>query len=405
MILKVDNSVIAVDRLLDAFARTTDQIFSLDSLRTRLLSGKRLTLKYGVDVTAPTLHIGHAVNLWMYRELQELGHRVVFLIGDFTTAIGDPTGKSKTRPVIPQEEIERNAKEFIEQALGVLHADSAVFEVRRNSEWCDKLSVRDFLSLLSSLTHDRLMSRDMFRRRQDAGEDIYMHEALYPVIQGFDSVALESDITIVGSDQLFNEMIGRFFQAKSGQAEQVVITTKITPGLDGREKQSKSLNNYVGLAHSPREKFGRLMSIPDELIEPYFRVYTSLPLEDSRFSAEAIKVDPMGAKLELATAVVARYHGESVAAAEVEWFSQTVRAGKSPEEIPEVHLDGEPPWTAFEVARQCLSQNQSNSHIRRLFGQRAVRFDDHVVSEPGELVDLPAIVKIGKRNWFRVVGQ
>ncbi len=265
--------------VLDRLRRTTDSIVGEADLSERLASGRPLRIKYGVDCTAPDLHLGHAVNLWMMRQLQDLGHQVVFLLGDLTTRVGDPTGRSETRPVLTPEEIEANALSFLEQVSLVLRTDPAVFEVRRNSEWYDAMPVAELLSLFAQVTHAQLMSRDMFRDRVAAGREIAVHELIYPVLQGYDSFAMRSDLTIVGSDQLFNEQLGRHFQQRLGAAPQVVITTTITPGIDGRAKQSKSLNNYIGLTDSPRDKFGKLMSIPDSLVEPYARVYTELPLE------------------------------------------------------------------------------------------------------------------------------
>lgn len=195
---KVLSTPSAVDDALTDFARTTEEVFTLDELRQRLLSGRRLRMKYGVDLTAPELHIGHAVNLWMYRRLQELGHVVVLLLGDFTTQIGDPTGRSKTRPVLSLEAIERNAGALMKQALDILHTDPDVLEVRRNSEWSNQLSAKDLLQLMSAVTVDRLMLRDMFRRRTREGDEIHAHELVYPILQGYDSYALQADLTIIG---------------------------------------------------------------------------------------------------------------------------------------------------------------------------------------------------------------
>lgn len=257
------------DQVLAHLSRTTDQVFGRDDLLSRLASGRPLRIKFGVDCTAPDLHLGHAVNLWMMRYLQDLGHTVVFLLGDTTTRIGDPTGRSTTRPVLTQAEIDRNAQAFLEQVTIVLRSDPEVLEVRRNSEWYDAMAVTDLISELSLVTHSQLMSRDMFQTRLRNNREIAMHELIYPVLQGFDSVALESDLTIVGSDQLFNETMGREMQAKHGQLPQTVITSTITPGLDGGPKQSKSLNNYVGLAQSADDKFGRLMTLNDDLISAH----------------------------------------------------------------------------------------------------------------------------------------
>src|SRR5215472_8443945 len=237
----------------------------------------------------------------MMRQLQDLGHKVLFLIGDATTRIGDPTGRNTLRPLIPAEEIEANAQAFLSQAGMVLRCDDPqLYEVRRNSEWCESMSAAELLRLLSMVTHDRLASRDMFRERVRSGQDTHMHEMIYPVLQGYDSFALASDLTIIGSDQLFNEMMGRFYQERLGQAPQVIITTRITPGLDGKAKQSKSLGNYVGLSHSPRDKFGRVMTLPDHLLLPYLEVYTDVPLEMVAEIATRVRDEPMKWKLFLA---------------------------------------------------------------------------------------------------------
>lgn len=210
----------SVEAALSDLARTTEEVVTLQELRQLLLSGRRLRMKYGVDLTAPDLHLGHAVNLWLYRRLQELGHTVILLLGDFTTQIGDPTGRSQTRPVLPREAIQRNADALLGQALRILLDDDDVLEVRRNSEWNDRLSAKDLLSLLSSVTVDRLLSREMFRRRQEQGAEVYAHELVYPLLQGYDSYALQADLTIIGTDQLFNEMMGRWIQERLGQRPQ-----------------------------------------------------------------------------------------------------------------------------------------------------------------------------------------
>lgn len=398
-------SVITTPRIIDAllsdFARTTEEIFSLDELKSLLSSGKQLRMKYGVDVTAPHLHIGHAVNLWMYRRLQELGHKIIFLIGDFTTQIGDPTGRNKSRPVLPQEEIQRNAQAFIDQAFMVLHRDEELVEVRRNSEWYGEMKTQQFLSLLSMVTHSRLISRDMFQKRIENGEDIYMHELAYPVLQGYDSMELNADLTIIGSDQLFNEMMGRLYQEKFARKAQVIITTKITPGTDGTHKQSKSLDNYIGLGHSPREKFGRLMSIPDTLIIQYFEVYTDLPIAEIDHIRGAMTDNPMQCKLQLAESIVSRYHGINVASQEKEWFIHTFSRKLMPKDIIHIKISSAEP-TAFEMVRHCLDEATTNNELRRLFRQGAIKINDEVVKAPDHRVRLPAYVKVGKLKWFRV---
>ncbi len=389
---------------LAVLGRTTEEVLSLDELRARLAGGRPLRIKYGVDVTAPFLHIGHAVNLWMMRYLQDCGHKVIFLIGDFTTRIGDPTGRSESRKVIPPEEIEANARAFIEQVAMVLRTDPGVFEVRRNSEWYEPMPLGEFFNLLSMLTYQRLIQRDMFQKRIADEREIFMHEMLYPVLQGYDSVMLQSDLTIVGSDQLFNEMMGRFYQDRCGQAPQVVMTTKITPGTDGQAKQSKSLGNYIALADSPRDKFGKVMSIPDPLIVPYLHVYTCVPLEEVGRIERGLSdgtVHPMAAKRQLAAAIVERYHGRDVALAEEQWFERTFTRRAIPDDA--VQVDVPAGISALGLLQRCLPA-ATRSHLRRLLEQGAVRLNDARpdLSEAPVPVSSGDVLKVGKRQWFRI---
>jgi len=387
------------------FSRTTEEIFSLKEWDLLLRSGKQLRIKYGVDVTAPFLHIGHAVNLWMMRELQDLGHKVVFLIGDFTTQIGDPTGKSKTRPEIPKEKIEQNADMFIEQAKMVLRFDDHnLLEIRRNSEWYDSMGLSEFLKLISVVTHGRLISRDMFQKRIAGSADIYMHELVYPILQGYDSLMLEADLTIIGTDQLFNEMMGRSFQERFGQKPQVIITTKITPGIDGIVKQSKSLDNYIGLGHSPRDKFGRIMRLPDALISTYFRVYTEVTDEKLHDISGMIQSDPLAAKKLLAMEIVKRYHGENIAHEERDWFDRVFSKRQAPVDIPTITIEAKSS-SVMEFIKQFFGKKKSNAEIRRLFQQGAVTLNGRKINNHLEQID-PVngdTFQIGKRVWFRLL--
>jgi len=391
-------------RLLESFSRTTDDFFSLKEFEDLLDSNKKIKIKYGVDVTSPFLHIGHAVNLWMMRELQDLGHKVIFLIGDFTTQIGDPTGRSNTRPIIPQEEIDKNAEEFIRQAKMVLRFDDPnLLEIRRNSEWFSKYKLSDFLKLLSLVTHARLISRDMFQKRISNQEDIYLHEMIYPILQGYDSYVLESDLTIIGSDQLFNEMLGRFYQQKFGQTPQVIITTKITQGIDGKVKQSKSLDNYIGLGHSSRDKFGRCMKIPDNLIVDYLSIYTKVSSDDISIINKNVSSDPMKYKKFLAGEIIKRYHSEATALSELEWFENTFSKKITPEDIPVLELD-EFSWVAMDLLKKYFNSSKSSSEVRRLFQQGAVSVNSKKIPSFDTPVKLDSgdIVKVGKRTWFKI---
>ena len=394
----------AKKELLESFLRTTDEFFSLNEFEELIDSKKKLRIKYGVDVTSPYLHIGHAVNLWMMRELQDLGHKVIFLIGDFTTQIGDPTGRNNTRPIIPQSEIDKNADEFIRQAKMVLRFDDPdLLEIRRNSEWFSKYNLAEFLKLLAMVTHSRLISRDMFQRRIKNQEDIYLHEMIYPILQGYDSYVLESDLTIIGSDQLFNEMLGRFYQQKFGQKPQVIITTKITQGIDGKAKQSKSLDNYIGLGHSSRDKFGRCMKVPDELIVDYLKIYTKISIEEISIIDKEIVKDPMKWKKFLAEEIIKRYHDEASATREREWFENTFSKKITPEDIPTMEVvDSQ--WIAIDLINKYFDNSKSNSEVRRLFKQGAVSINGKNIPLFDDTIDIAAgdVVKVGKRNWFKL---
>ncbi|GAB3555555.1 tyrosine--tRNA ligase [Arthrobacter tumbae] len=352
--------------ILQALKRTTETIIGESDLVELLDSGRQLRIKFGVDCTAPDLHIGHAVNLWMMRRLQDAGHRVVFLLGDLTTRIGDPTGKSETRPILTTEEIDANAAAFLDQVSLVLDTSPTVFEVRRNSEWFDSMDVAALLSLCSMVTHAQLMARDMFRERVAEGREIALHELTYPVLQGYDSFAMDSDLTIVGSDQLFNESMGRHFQQRLGAKPQVVITTTITPGLDGGPKQSKSLSNYVALRDSPENKFGKLMSLTDGLVGRFAAVYTDLPIDrvqELEVAATIGGTAARDAKLFMAEGVVSRYHGPDVASScrrdFIRVFSEREHPDMEAVQIPHAHL------TVLELVRAALP-HQSNSERRRL---------------------------------------
>lgn len=392
--------------VLDRLRRTTDTIVGETDLIERLNSGRPLRIKYGVDCTAPDLHLGHAVNLWMMRQLQDLGHRVVFLLGDLTTRIGDPTGRSETRPMLSPEQIEENAASFLDQVSLVLRTDPEVFEVRRNSEWFGTMEVSTLLGLFSQVTHAQLMARDMFRERVASGREIALHELIYPVLQGYDSFAMDSDLTIVGSDQLFNEQLGRHFQQRLGSPPQALIITTITPGIDGGPKQSKSLNNYIALTDTPKDKFGKLMSLPDSLIQVYAHVYTELPLEVvSALGDAAAEGGPAArdAKLKLASAVVTRYHGAGVAKAERAAFTEQFSRRSTPADLPEVAMTTPRP-TILDLL-QAARPELSNSELRRLIRQGAVSIDDRKVHSHDQQITVtePVTLRSGSRTFHRMI--
>jgi tyrosyl-tRNA synthetase len=386
--------------------RCAADVFTAADLESRMAGGRRLRIKYGVDVTAPFLHIGHGVNLWAMRELQQAGHKVLLLIGDFTTRIGDPTGKSATRPVIPAEQIERDATAFVEQAGRILLTDPAVFEVRRNSEWWSPMRLESFLSLLSEVTHARLIQRDMFAARIAGGDEIRMHELLYPVLQGYDSCALDSDLTIVGTDQQFNELMGRFLAERLGLPPQVVVTTEITPGTDGRAKQSKSLGNYIAISDSPRDMFGKSMKLPDHLVSAYLRHYTMVPLaeiDDLDHALTAGEVNPMTAKRLLSRELVGRYYSAEVAAREDDWFGRVFSARSVPEDMPVIRV-GDPNASLLDLLGQC-EPALSRTELRRLITDGSVRLDgQRKLIDPDQRhpVSSGDVIRVGRRRWFRI---
>lgn len=389
-------------------ARCVEDVFSLSSLSQRLASGKPLRIKFGADVTAPTLHLGHAVNLWLMRELQEQGHKVVFLIGDFTTQLGDPSDRDTTRPRLEKERIERDAAIFEQQVRQVLLCDPTVFEVRRNSEWWGKISAGQLLEMAAHVTHARLISRDMFQRRLAAGQELQMHEMLYPLVQGWDSVELQSDLTIIGSDQLFNENMARSLQERAGQQPQTIITSRITMGLCGKVKQSKSLGNFVGLADSPRDKFGKVMSLPDELIVDWLETYTTLPLEQVADVQAALHAgeNPVSAKKLLAREIVSRWHGSAAAQAELHWFEQAFGGHKDKDIVPDdvpLHNLPRANWLALDLVAM-LRPDLSRSQCRRLLEQGAITLDGDGLAPDAQLaLQTGQVLKTGKRHWHRVV--
>ena len=391
--------------VIDRLRRTSEQIVGEDHLRTLLDADRPLRIKYGVDCTSPHLHLGHAVNLWQMRTLQDLGHRVIFLIGDLTTRIGDPTGKNQTRPTLSDEQIETNAQAFLEQAALVLDTRPEVFEVRRNSEWFAAMSIDEILRHLATVTHAQLISRDMFRDRMANGAEIAMHELIYPVLQGIDSVHLASDLTIVGTDQLFNEMMGRHFQSIAGQAPQSIITTTITPGLDGRNKQSKSLNNYIALTDSADEMFGKLMSLSDDLVGRYAWVSSDLDLrevEDISTRAASATTAARDAKLDMAEAVVGRHHGSSAAGAARTEFLRVFSQRAAPSE-PSPLSPGANPVQLLDLVLQA-DPSLTRSAARRVITQGGVQLAGDRLVDPLALIDWNPgdLVKVGKRSWFRL---
>ena len=363
-------------------------------------SGQPLRIKLGLDPTAPDIHLGHTVVLNKLRQLQDLGHTVIFLIGDFTSMIGDPSGRNTTRPPLTREQIETNARTYYAQASLVL--DPAKTEIRTNSEWSDALGARGMIELAARYTLARMMERDDFAKRFKAGLPISVHELLYPLMQGYDSVALRADLELGGTDQKFNLLVGRALQQEYGQEPQCILTMPLLEGLDGVEKMSKSKGNYIGISEPPASMFAKLLSISDDLMWRYFTLLSFRP-EDAiaRLQTEvAGGRNPKDAKVMLAREITERFHGRAGADAAEEDFARRASGG-IPDEIDELTLEGAP--LAIGVLLKRAGLVPSTSEAMRLIGQRGVRIDGAIVEDRALQVGAgTCVVQVGKRRFARV---
>ena len=363
-------------------------------------SGQPLRIKLGLDPTAPDIHLGHTVVLNKMRQLQDLGHTVIFLIGDFTSMIGDPSGRNTTRPPLTKEQIAVNAQTYYQQASRVL--DPAKTEIRYNSEWCDPLGARGMIELASRYTVARMMERDDFSKRFKEGRSISVHEFLYPLMQGYDSVALKSDLELGGTDQKFNLLVGRHLQAEYGQEPQCILTMPLLEGLDGVEKMSKSKNNYIGISEAPNTMFAKVLSISDDLMWRWFTLLSFKRLEDiATLRAEvAAGRNPKDAKVLLAREITTRFHSAAAADAAEQDFANRSKGGV-PDEMPEVGLSGAPLGIGALLKMAGLAP--STSEANRLIEGGGVRVDSSVVSDKGLKLDAGVfVVQVGKRKFAKV---
>ena len=392
-------------KAIDEFRRNTVELFSEKELRAKLELGRPLRIKFGCDPSAPDLHVGHVVGFEKLRALQELGHTVIFLVGDFTGMIGDPTGRSKTRPALSPDEVKRNADTYVEQ-IGIV-LDTSRIEVRFNSEWMNEMSSSDFVRLASHYTVARMLERDDFRKRYAAGQPLAVHELLYPLVQAYDSVALEADVEVGGTDQTFNRLLGREIQRAYGQTPQVVLTWPLIEGTDGSQKASKSAGNTIGITEPGHEIYGKLMSISDEQLPRWLTLLTRDEpelLEASR-ALGAGEANPRDAKAALARALVARFHGSAEADAAEQHFDTVFRQKSAPEDIPEVRIEprrGEDGIDLLEAIERA-GFAKSRSEGRRLVGQGGVRVDAERVSDPAlRLSGGEYLLQVGKRRFARI---
>ncbi len=389
---------------LELIRRGCDELIVEEDLLRKLQSGRMLRIKLGLDPTAPDLHIGHTVVINKLRHFQELGHQVQFLIGDFTGMIGDPSGKNQTRPPLSREQIQENARTYREQMSRILDPDKTV--VMFNSEWSDKLGAEGMIRLAARYTLARLMERDDFSKRYKGGQPIAVHELLYPLMQGYDSVAMKSDVELGGTDQKFNLLVGRELQRDWGQEPQCILTMPLLEGLDGVQKMSKSLGNYVGISEPPAEMFGKLMSISDTLMWRYIELLSFEPISVVRKWREEVAGgrNPRDIKAAFAAEIVARFHGGAAAKLAEAEFEARFRRGETPADMPEIRI----PCAAGAVSMvQILKQaglTPSVSEAQRMIEQGGVKLNGERVSDKalklarGE----SAVVQVGKRKFARI---
>jgi len=392
-----------VKKALDLISRGTEEIIKVEDLQKKLESGKTLQIKVGFDPTAPDLHIGHTVVINKMRQFQDLGHEVTFLIGDFTGMIGDPTGKSATRKPLTQEQIKENAETYATQVFKVLDREKT--RIRFNSEWMNELGSDGMIRLAAKYTVARMLERDDFESRYRSGQPIGMHELFYPLAQGYDSVVMKTDVEMGGTDQKFNLLVGRHLQQHYGQQPQVIITLPLLEGLDGVQKMSKSLNNYVGITEVPDEMFGKLMSISDDMMWRYFDLlsFRSNAELDSLKQQVAEGANPRDIKFLLCEEIVERFHDRKAAVAARETFIARFRGGAMPEDIPEKRLDTGGEGIGIAAALTQCGLTASNSDAFRMVQQGGVRIDGEKISDRSLKLEagFEGILQVGKRKFCK----
>jgi tyrosyl-tRNA synthetase len=393
-----------VDQALALLSRGTHEILVEDELREKLASGRTLRIKAGFDPTAPDLHLGHSVLLTKMRQFQDLGHTVIFLIGDFTGRIGDPTGKSVTRKPLTEADVKANADTYREQVFKILDPDKT--EVRFNAEWFGDLTAAKMIELAAQSTVARMLERDDFEKRYKANQSIAIHEFLYPLVQGYDSVALDADVELGGTDQKFNLLMGREIQKHFGQQPQVVITMPLLEGLDGVQKMSKSLGNYVGVDETPGSMFNKLVSMPDTLIWRYFDLLSLKSNEEIEALKQSVEqgANPRDVKMELARELIARYHGDEAAANAHRSAGNQLADGELPEDLPEVEVDfegGSEAPIAAVLNRSGLTKNSAQA--KDMLKNGSVKVDGEAVAQDTMLTTGKAyVIQAGKKRYARV---
>lgn len=396
--------MVGVAEALEQIKRGAEEILLEDELVDKLKTGKSLRIKAGFDPTAPDLHLGHTVLINKLRQFQMLGHEILFLIGDFTGMIGDPTGKSATRPPLTRDDVIENAKTYEQQIFKILDPEKTL--VMFNSSWMNEMNPADLIQLAAKHTVARMLERDDFSKRYKSGQPIAIHEFLYPLIQGYDSVAMKADVELGGTDQKFNLLVGRELQKHYGQTPQTVITVPILEGLDGVQKMSKSLNNYIGIHEAPDEMFGKLMSISDDLMWRYFELLSFRPIEEiESFKKEmAAGKNPRDIKFLLGEEIVARFHDEAAATRARENFISRFQKGAMPDEIAEITLTATDGKLAIANLLKEAGLTQSTSESLRMLKQGAVKIDGEKVEDTKLdcLTGSTHIYQVGKRRFVKV---
>jgi tyrosyl-tRNA synthetase len=378
----------------------------IEKLKKSRKENKPLKVKLGVDPTRPDLHLGHSVILRKMRQFQDLGHEVILIIGGFTAMIGDPTGQNKTRPPLTTEEVNENAQTYIDQAKKILDEDKLT--LTNNNDWLGSMDFMDVVKLSSKLTVARMIERDDFSKRFENNEAISLHEFLYPLAQGQDSVYLRSDIELGGTDQKFNLLVGRQLQKDDGQDQQVCLMMPLLVGTDGSAKMSKSYDNYIGIDEAPNDMYGKTLSVPDELIFTYFELVTDVPTEELPAVKEKAENDPRNAKHDLAFTIVKMYHGEDAAKAAKEHFEQTIINKQVPDDAPEFEFNSGEELRLLDIISE-TGFSPSNGETKRMIKQGGVSLDDEKIKDVNHAITLvegqEIALKVGKRNFGIIKGK
>ena len=392
-----------IENALDLIKRGADEIISEEELITRLKRGKPLRVKAGFDPTAPDLHLGHTVLINKLRHFQELGHDILFLIGDFTGLIGDPSGRNVTRKPLTPDEIKDNARTYEDQVFKILDKDKT--EVCFNSSWCEDLGAAGMIGLAAKSTVARMLERDDFKKRYASNQPISIHEFLYPLMQGYDSVAMKADVELGGTDQKFNLLMGRELQKDAGQEPQIVLTMPLLVGLDGAQKMSKSYGNYIGIDEPPGEIFGKVMSVSDDLMWRYFELLSFRPSSEIEDLKQSVNegMNPRDVKIQLAEEIVARFHNENAANNARDEFANRFRHGQLPEDMPEVVYQAKEGSAAVVLVIKHANLTQSTSEAIRMINQGAVKVGGEKISDKDTQLDNGEyVIQVGKRKFAKV---